>query len=81
MDTVIVSDLHLSDADTGRTDMPFWKAYKRKEHFFDDDLVRMIRHVEEEASGSLEIVFNGDVFDFVAGKVARPWFRGVDVRI
>ena len=64
MDTVIVSDLHLSDADTGRTDKPFWKAYKRKEHFFDDDLVRMIRHVEEESRGPVEIIFNGDVFDF-----------------
>lgn len=64
MDTVVISDLHLSDADTGRTDKPFWKAYKRKEHFFDDDLIRMLRHVEQLASGPIELVLNGDVFDF-----------------
>ena len=64
MDTIVISDLHLSDADTGRTDKPFWKAYKRKEHFFDDDLVRMIRHVEAEAEGGVELILNGDVFDF-----------------
>ena len=64
MDSIVISDLHLSDADTGRTDKPFWKAYKRKEHFFDDDLVRMIRHVEAEAQGGVELILNGDVFDF-----------------
>ena len=64
MDTVVISDLHLSDADTGRTDKPFWKAYKRKEHFFDDDLVRMLKHVESNAEGPVELVLNGDVFDF-----------------
>ena len=64
MDTVVISDLHLSDADTGRTDKPFWKAYKRKEHFFDDDLIRMLKHVEADAEGSVELVLNGDVFDF-----------------
>ena len=29
MDSIVISDLHLSDADTGRTDKPFWK-HKRK---------------------------------------------------
>ncbi len=56
MDTIVISDLHLSDADTGRTDKPFWKAYKRKERFFDDDLVRMIRHVEAEETNNTKQV-------------------------
>ena len=64
VDTVIVSDLHLSDAEPVRESRPLWKAYKRRELFFDDDFARLLRHVQAEADGPVELVLNGDIFDF-----------------
>ncbi len=39
-------------------------AHKRREFFFDDDFGRLIRHLEEQADGPVELVLNGDTFDF-----------------
>ena len=63
-DTLIVSDLHLSEAHVPEQRRPHWMAYKRREFFVDDDFVKALRHAEEQASGPLELVLNGDTFDF-----------------
>jgi len=39
-------------------------AHKRAEFFIDDDFGRLLDHVEEQADGPLELVLNGDTFDF-----------------
>lgn len=62
--TVIVSDMHLSDTEPVDPKRPHWKAYKQEQFFFDDDFQRMLEHVGREAEGPVELVLNGDIFDF-----------------
>ena len=64
METVVVSDMHLSDAEPPHPRRPGWKAYKRREYFFDDDFARLLEHVSQGAEGPVELVLNGDTFDF-----------------
>lgn len=69
MQTVILSDMHLADAEGVDTKRPLWKAFKRREHFFDDDVARLLRWLvaETEKEGvpePLELILNGDIFDF-----------------
>ena len=40
--TLVVSDLHLSNLEITNRRRPHWKAYKRREFYFDDDLVRLL---------------------------------------
>jgi UDP-2,3-diacylglucosamine pyrophosphatase LpxH len=62
--TVVVSDLHLSEAHAPEPRRPLWMAYKRREHFVDEDFARFLDHVVERAEGPVELVLNGDIFDF-----------------
>jgi len=62
--TLVVSDLHLSNLEITEPSRPHWKAYKRREFYFDEDLVRLINETKEESKGAVELVLNGDVFDF-----------------
>lgn len=62
--TIVVSDLHLSEAQELDPKRPLWMAYKRPEHFIDEDFARFLEHLEAEAEGPIELVLNGDVFDF-----------------
>ena len=62
--TIVVSDLHLTEAETPDPSRPLWKRYKFRDLFIDDSFARMLDHVVEEADGSIELVFNGDTFDF-----------------
>lgn len=65
--TIVLSDLHLSDAEPVDPKRPLWKAFKRREYFVDQDVALLLRHaasMAEAAGDALEIVFNGDVFDF-----------------
>ena len=64
VESVILSDMHLSEAALPRPDNPLWMAYKRRELFFDEDFARLCRHVAASTDGPLELVLNGDVFDF-----------------
>ncbi len=64
IETVVLSDLHLCDAHEPTRSRPHWMAHKRREFFFDDDFGRVIRHLEQQAAGPVELVLNGDTFDF-----------------
>lgn len=64
METVVVSDMHLSDAEDVVPRRPLWKAYKHRAYFFDPDFARLLEHVEQSAEAPVELVFNGDTFDF-----------------
>lgn len=65
--TIVLSDLHLADAEPVDPARPLWKAFKRQDFFVDGDVTRLLRHAAADAERSgdtLEIVFAGDVFDF-----------------
>ena len=63
--TAVISDLHLNDAEPADPKRPYWKIFKRKEFFYDDSLVRFMQHLVERANGKpVELVLNGDIFDF-----------------
>ncbi|MEM1031607.1 MAG: metallophosphoesterase [Myxococcota bacterium] len=64
MHTLVVSDLHLSEAQEIDPKRPLWMAYKHARHFVDDDFARFLDHVVAVADGPVELVLNGDIFDF-----------------
>lgn len=65
MHTFVISDLHISDAECVGEKRPYWKSYKRREMFFDDDFCRFLTFIESQGEGEpVELVLNGDVFDF-----------------
>lgn len=64
MQTIILSDLHLTEAHEPSRRRPLWMAYKRREHFIDEDFARLLEHAVEGADGPVELVLNGDIFDF-----------------
>jgi UDP-2,3-diacylglucosamine pyrophosphatase LpxH len=68
--TIIVSDLHLSDAEPPHPGNPLWKRFKRPKLFIDRSFRRMIDYLLEtlpknhKNEGEMELVLNGDIFDF-----------------
>jgi len=63
--TVILSDMHLSEAQRPDPKRPLWMAYKRREFFIDEDFARLIDHLMQSGvEGPIELVLNGDIFDF-----------------
>lgn len=67
LQTIVFSDLHLSDAEPNDPRRPMWRAFRRREHFVDADVIALLEHAVHEAESvgdRLEIVLNGDVFDF-----------------
>lgn len=79
--TLVVSDLHLSDAETPDPKKPLWKRFKRRRHFVDDSFQRFLSFMEDQIQGppgSIELVLNGDIFDFDS-VIKVPDFFGSDV--
>lgn len=70
--TFVVSDIHLSDAEPPHPRNPFWKRFKRPAHFVDRTFRRFLGVIQEQAKGAgpIELVFNGDIFDFDSVMVA-----------
>lgn len=65
MYTAIISDLHLCEAQEVHPKYPLWKKYKTKQFFFDDTFADFLIFIEQSANGKpLELVLNGDIFDF-----------------
>jgi hypothetical protein len=65
--TVVVSDLHLWEAVDGDG---LWMRYRQRRYFPDRGLVALFERLAAQCEdGSLELVLNGDVFDF---DIARP---------
>jgi UDP-2,3-diacylglucosamine pyrophosphatase LpxH len=66
IETVVLSDLHLTAAHEPEAHRPLWMAYKRREYFVDEDFGRLLTHIRSVAQAPVELVLNGDVFDFDA---------------
>jgi UDP-2,3-diacylglucosamine pyrophosphatase LpxH len=64
MQTVVVSDMHLSEAAVPDPRRPLWMAYKRREFFIDDDFARFLAVMAQGAEEPIELILNGDIFDF-----------------
>jgi len=63
--TAIISDLHLCEAEPLHPKYPLWKKYKTRQFFFDETFSSFLREIEKKAQGeSVELVLNGDIFDF-----------------
>jgi UDP-2,3-diacylglucosamine pyrophosphatase LpxH len=67
--TIVVSDLHLTDAELGQPGKSLWKRYKRPKFFIDQSFKRFVRHMVDETrkndpEARIELVLNGDIFDF-----------------
>ncbi len=62
--TAIVSDFHLSDAEDTDPKQPLWKRYKHRDLFIDDSFERFLGYTREAAEGPVELILNGDIFDF-----------------
>lgn len=63
--TAIVSDLHLCEEEPINEKYPLWKRYKTGEFFFDEEFDEFLKQIQEKANGGLvELVLNGDIFDF-----------------
>jgi UDP-2,3-diacylglucosamine pyrophosphatase LpxH len=65
--TIVLSDLHLWEAAPGDG---LWMRYRQRRYFPDERIASLLdRLTMGSAPGSIEVVFNGDVFDF---DIARP---------
>jgi len=68
--TLILSDIHLSDAEPPHPHNPLWKRFKRPAHFVDRTFRRFLDWAwqqvgaDPDASEGPELVLNGDIFDF-----------------
>lgn len=65
--TIIVSDIHLADAEPPHPSNPLWKRFKRPELFIDShfrSFLLSIRASLKNTSSPIELVLNGDTFDF-----------------
>jgi UDP-2,3-diacylglucosamine pyrophosphatase LpxH len=64
MQTAIVSDLHLCEAQGPDKRSAYWKRYKSREFFFDEDFKVFLDILMEKSKGPSELILNGDIFDF-----------------
>jgi hypothetical protein len=69
--TIVLSDVHLSQAHPDNPSDPLWMRYRRAEFHPDEDFAGLVDHLlETRGDDALEIAWNGDVFDFDA-----PWVK------
>lgn len=76
--TAIISDLHLCEAQPINPKYPLWKKFKTTEFFFDEDFKIFLAEIVAKAgSEKVELVLNGDIFDFdsVTKIPTDPLFR------
>lgn len=69
--TLVVSDIHLTEAEAPHPHLPLWKRYKRAEYFVDAAFGAWLQNMQKSCEGPIELVLNGDIFDFDA-VMARP---------
>src|SRR4051812_41579598 len=62
--TIIVSDIHLADAEPPHPKSPLWKRFKRPELFVDRTFKAFLENLQSTVPGPIELVMNGDIFDF-----------------
>ena len=76
--TAIISDLHLTEGQWEIHRHKMWKKYKSKEYFFDEDFAQFLIEIQDRSKGgSLELILNGDIFDFdsVSQVPKHPMYR------
>jgi UDP-2,3-diacylglucosamine pyrophosphatase LpxH len=54
----------LADAEIPPPDNPLWKRFKHPDLFVDESLERLLEELQERIEGPIELVLNGDLFDF-----------------
>lgn len=64
--TLVFSDVHLTTAEPPDPTRPHWKRYKYADLFVDGSIARMLEHYRTTVDEPIELVLNGDVFDFDA---------------
>ncbi len=64
--TLVVSDLHLTEAEDRDPRRPLWMRYKHRDLHVDGCFARFLEHHQRELDGDIELVLNGDIFDFDA---------------
>lgn len=62
--TIVVSDIHLADAEPPHPYNPLWKRFKRPKYFVDRTFKAFLEHLSSTIPGPIELIFNGDIFDF-----------------
>lgn len=62
--TIVLSDIHLSDAEPVHEHNPLWKRFKRRKYFVDRQFKSFLEKLQGSIPGSIELVLNGDIFDF-----------------
>lgn len=62
--TIVLSDIHLADAEPPHPRNPLWKSFKRPKHFVDASFRRFLEKIHRDVPGPIELVLNGDIFDF-----------------
>lgn len=62
--TIVMSDLHLSDAESPHPRNPLWKRFKRRRYFIDRSFDSLLNEFIQQTSGVRELILNGDIFDF-----------------
>ncbi|MEW6442754.1 MAG: metallophosphoesterase [bacterium] len=74
--TVVLSDLHLADAERPPPGKPLWKRFKSPDLFVDSSFRKLLEHLQAAMEGPIELVLNGDIFDFdsVLALPERPEF-------
>src|SRR5687767_13900393 len=69
--TLVLTDVHLSQAHPDDPSDPRWMLYRTAAYHPDRDFAELVDYlVETYGDDPIEIVFNGDVFDFDA-----PWVK------
>lgn len=63
--TIVLSDMHITEAEPVHPGNPLWKRYKRPKLFIDRTFSRLMELLRERTKpGSSELILNGDIFDF-----------------
>lgn len=62
--TIVVSDIHLSDAEPPHPGNPLWKRFKRPKLFTDRSFEHWLEALQQEIKEPIELVLNGDILDF-----------------
>src|SRR4051812_24075844 len=62
--TIVLSDIHLADAEPPHPKNPLWKRFKRPKYFVDRSFKAFLENIHQSNPGPIELVLNGDIFDF-----------------